>query len=216
MLARALIVLLAVANLGVALWWALQPAATPLATPVADPGVPLLQLVERGQAPRAHAPVVAPATAAAPARCHAFGPFANAADAQRARAVLQPRVARLRLRAADPGSVRAWRVWLPPQADRAAADALVARIAAAGFDEYFVMRDGGERNAIALGRFRNEAAAVDRADRLRAKGFPAEAEPILAAAASRWLDVRDGPGFDAQATGNALRAARVVPFDCAS
>lgn len=212
MFARALIVLLAVANLGVALWWALQPAPAGVAVPAADPGVPLLQLVDATRPPpRAHAP--APAAAAAP-RCFTFGPFADAAAAQRARAVLQPGAVRVQLRADPAANATAWRVWLPPQADRAAADALAAKIVAAGFDDWFVLRTGAERNAIALGRFGNAAAARTRAAALQAKGFPAEAEPILPAGAARWLDVRVGPGFDPQAMRDESGAARVEPRDC--
>ena len=214
MFARALIVLLAVANLGVALWWALQPAPARVAVPAADPGVPLLQLADAARPPparRAQAP--APDVAAAP-RCFAFGPFADAAAARRARAVLQPQAARLRLRADSDADATAWRVWLPPQADRAAADALAARIAAAGFDDWFVLRTGADRNAIALGRFGNAAAARTRAAALQAKGFPAEAEPILPAAAVRWLDVRGDPGFDPQALREAAGAERAEPRDC--
>lgn len=214
MFARALIVLLAVANLGVALWWALQPAPARVSVPAADPGVPLLQLADAAR-PAAPARTPASVVAAAP-RCHAFGPFAGAAAVHRARALLQPHAERVQLRAASAAEVRGWRVWLPPQADRAAADALAARIAAAGFDDWFVLRAGEERNAIALGRFRNEAAARERAAALQAKGFPAEAEPILPAGAAGWLDVRGGPGFDAQALREATRAPRVAPFDCAS
>ncbi|HET6435163.1 MAG TPA: hypothetical protein VFG18_05595 [Xanthomonadaceae bacterium] len=212
MFARALIVLLAVANLGVALWWALQPAPTRVDVPVADPGVPLLQLVDATRPPpRPQAP--APEVVAAP-RCFAFGPFADAAATQRARAVLQPRAARVRLRADAAAKASAWRVWLPPQADRAAADALAARIAAAGFDDWFVLRTGAERNAIALGRFGNAASARSRAAALQAKGFAAEAEPILAAGVARWLDVRGEPGFDPQALREAAGAERAEPHDC--
>jgi hypothetical protein len=216
MLARALIVLLAVANLGVALWWALQPASTPASVVVAtdsDDGAPRLRLVGEG-APAA--PVVAAAAPApvAPPQCYSFGPF-DAAGYAVARAHLQGLVDTFALRAEDPTLARGWRVWLPGQPDRSAANALAARIAAAGFRDYFVMPDGGEPNAIALGRFRSEGPAQERATALRAAGFAAQAEPLLPASAQRWLDVRAASGFDAEAQRAAVSATQVQPLDCA-
>lgn len=215
MFARALIVLLAVANLGVALWWALQPTPSAHQPPVVaeeDAGMPRLRLLDEA-APAATASVAPPAVQAPTARCYAFGPF-DAAGYASARAHLQPLVDSLRLRADDAAAVRGWRVWLPAQPDRAAANALAARIAAAGFKDLFVMPDGGEPNAIALGRFGSEAPAQQRAQALQAAGFPAQAEPLLAAAAPRWLDVRVGARFDADAQRLAIAAPQAQPLDC--
>lgn len=213
MLARPLIVLLAVANLGVALWWALQPAPSAHRAVVAeeDAGVPRLRLLGEAPAPRPHAS--ASATQAPASRCFAFGPF-DAAGSASARARLQPLVDTLQLRADPSAVVRGWRVWLPSQPDRAAANALAARIAAAGFKDLFVMPDGGEPNAIALGRFASEAPARQRAQALQAAGFPAQAEPLLPAAAPRWLDVRVDGAFDADAQRLAVSAPQAQPLDC--
>ncbi|MGN6512551.1 MAG: SPOR domain-containing protein [Lysobacteraceae bacterium] len=219
MFARALIVLLAVANLGVALWWALQPVA-PAQGGVAgeaDAGVPRLRLLAAPGAPQpaaAPAAMAAAASAAASApRCYAFGPF-DAAGYLAARARLQPLVQALRLRADASAAVRGWRVWLPSQPSHADAVALAARISAAGFKDLFVMPDGGEPNAIALGRFGSEAPARERAQALQAAGFPAQAEPVLPAAAPRWLDVRADAAFDADAQRLALSAPQAQPLDC--
>lgn len=215
MLARALIVLLAVANLGVALWWALQPgASTPTIAAEVDDGAPRLRLVGEAtsNAPPAPTPV-APAVVAPTTQCFAFGPF-DAAGYATARAHLQAQVETTQLRAEDASLARGWRVWLPGQPDRVAANALAARIAAAGFSDYFVMADGGEPNAIALGRFRSEGPARERAQALRAAGFPAQAEPLLPAGAQRWLELRAGSGFDAESQRVAMGAAQAQPLDC--
>jgi len=213
MFARALIVLLAVANLGVALWWALQPSptASPVVARGVDEGAPRLRLI--GEPPAATAVATPVAQPAATAQCYAFGPF-DAAGYAAARAHLLTQAETLQLRAEDPSLARGWRVWLPGQPDRMAANALAARIAAAGFRDYFVMPDGGEPNAIALGRFRSEAPAQERAQALRAAGFPAQAEPVLPASAPRWLEVRAAPGFDAEAQRAAVSALQAQPLDC--
>src|SRR5690606_24536712 len=167
MLARSLIVLLVVLNLGVALWWLARDDALPAPADTALPtGVARLQLVSEARpvadaapspstapAPaaaddaeppesvsaEAPAPPPAPVADAAPApadealQCYALGPFTDAGKLAAARGELQSRVARLHVREV-PSTVRGdWRVWLPPQADRAAAQALVERIVAAGF-----------------------------------------------------------------------------------
>ena len=215
MLARALIVLLAVANLGVALWWALQPAApAPVIATDFDDGAPRLRLIDETRSAAAPAPrAVTPAAPVPTAQCYAFGPF-DADGYATARAHLQAQVEATQLRAEDTSLARGWRVWLPGQPDRTAANALAARIAAAGFRDYFVMPDGDEPNAIALGRFRSEAPAQERAQALRAAGFPAQAEPLLPAGAARWLDLRAGAGFDVEAQRIAMGAAQAQPLDC--
>jgi hypothetical protein len=215
MLARALIVLLAVANLGVALWWALQPGTpTPAIATDSDDGAPRLRLLGEATSVAPPAPAsVAPTVAAPTTQCFAFGPF-DADGYATARAHLQAQVDTTQLRADDTSLARGWRVWLPGQPDRVAANALAARIAAAGFTDYFVMPDGGEPNAIALGRFRSEGPAQERAQALRAAGFPAQAEPLLPAAAARWLELRAGPGFDPESQRVAMGAAQAQPIDC--
>jgi hypothetical protein len=215
MLARALIVLLAVANLGVTLWWALQPAASaPAIATDSDDGAPRLRLIGEATSVAPPAPTsVAPVAAVPTSQCYTFGPF-DADGYATARAHLQAQVETTQLRAEDTSLARGWRVWLPGQPDRVAANALAARIAAAGFRDYFVMSDGGEPNAIALGRFRSEGPAQERAQALQAAGFPAQAEPLLPASAARWLDLRAGTGFDVEAQRVAMGAAQAQPLDC--
>ena len=206
MFARALIVLLLVANLGVAAWWLLRAPPAPPALPTLPAGTPGLQLASEAPAKRA---VAAPVADTAP-QCLAFGPFADAATLAHARAALQPRVAHLQPR--SEGVVRGWRVWIAPQADHAAAQALAQRIAAAGFADYYVVSTGAEAHGIALGRFGAEAGARQHAQALQAAGFAAQAEP-LPSTGPQWLDVATGAGFDAEAARAASGApeSRAIP-----
>lgn len=247
MLTRALIVVLAILNLGVATWWLLrdEPARAPLPPPptgVAElrwlPGgtdaavaaqasaaAPTEALVEREAAPatavaaapapapaippasskpaepvKAPEPVAAiakpapepvaekPAAPAAPPRCLALGPFADraAATAAQGRAGNLLSQARLREQPAAGGSAR-YRVLLPAAASRDDAQATVKRIVAAGLSDYYIISQGEETNAIALGQYRNREGAERRMAAVQAAGF----QPRLVAsgdAGQWWLE----------------------------
>ncbi|MBM9912421.1 MULTISPECIES: SPOR domain-containing protein [Stenotrophomonas] len=247
MLTRALIVVLAILNLGVATWWLLrdEPAREPLPphpTGVAElrwlPGgtdaavaaqasaaAPTEALVEREAAPAtavaaAPAPAAAtppasskpaepvkspepvaaiakpapepvaekPAAPAVPPRCLALGPFADraAATAAQGRAGNLLGQVRLREQPAASGSAR-YRVLLPAAANRDDAQATVKRIVAAGLSDYYIISQGEETNAIALGQYRNREGAERRMAAVQAAGF----QPRLVAsgdAGQWWLE----------------------------
>jgi len=242
MLARALVVLLLVLNLGVAAWWTLRapPAAAPDFVPPA--GVARLQLVNEARSAEnvatpapppatsppapAAAPTVAatsavpsngasPASATTSARCYSVGPFADSAAASNAREVLLAVATRVVPREQRTGgSARGWRVVLPPAASPEDAAATAQRIAAAGFNDYFIVRQGAEANSIALGRYRNEDGARRRAESLVAAGFPARAEPLGDARTSVWLDLVARPEFD-PARAEAAVQVPARELDCA-
>jgi cell division protein FtsN len=209
-------------NIGIALWWVLRPAAEPTASWSPPAGVPRLRLLGEQEgamtdvARHAEAAPVAPAgVAAAGLRCVAFGPFDSAAAMAGAREALQALgVSRMRVRELA-GTPRGWRVFIPPQADRAQADALAARIRQAGFDDLMVMTSDDEANAIALGLYRSESAAGRREASLRAAGFSARTQRWGEAATVHWLDVAAGPGVDADAARRAASATRLQDIDCA-
>jgi len=224
MFARALIVLLLVLNLGVGMWWALRPATTSPPTPGVPAGAPRLLLLREAPQPAravtvatmpATTPAVAPepATMIAPARrCVAFGPFNDVTTLAQASATLQLQVVRLHVREA-PATGHGWRVWLPPLADHDAAQAMAARITAAGFNDYYIVPGGGEGNSIALGRYGNAEAAQRRQSALQAAGFPAQSEALGGAA--RWIDVEVATTFDADNARSRIGAPYARPLDCA-
>lgn len=215
MLTRALIVLLLVLNLGVAAWWALRPAVPTPAVSEIDPAVARLQLVQESHAPlpRLVGTQPSPAMPATVATaCFEVGPFSDDAALAQARSTLKPQVARLSIRR-EPVRGRGWRVWLPPMADRASAEAMAARIVAAGFQDYYIVPDGDEANSIALGRYGNGEAAQRRQADLRAAGFPAQAEALGGGA--RWIQVAATPAFDVARLQPAI-AAQQRSLDCAT
>ena len=228
MFARALFVLLLVLNVGVAAWWATR--APPSAPAAVNPPIGVARLQLAGEGPRSTAAAAMPPAGAAAAvgapmapvgaalaatmQCFSFGPFSNDQAAVAAQARLQPLTRRIEARELRRGSGRGWRVMLAPLPSAEQAAATAQRIAAAGFSDYFVVRDGDETNAIALGRYGNEAAARRRADALIAAGFSARAEPL--GGTITWLDVIAAPGFDAVAAQQLAGAPERRQLDCAA
>lgn len=156
--------------------------------------------------------------AAGAARCLAFGPFTSAAATGRARAVLGAVATQLQVReeAVASGTSRGWRVVMPPLADRAAAQAMATRLAAAGFNDHFLMSSGDDANGIALGRYGSEASARRHAAALLAAGFDSvQAQPLSASRNRAWIDVAlAGPAGRDDALRVASGAPRVLPRDC--
>ncbi|HED4877249.1 TPA: SPOR domain-containing protein [Stenotrophomonas maltophilia] len=273
MLTRALIVVLAILNLGVATWWLLrdEPARTPLPPPptgVAElrwlPGgtdaavaaqasaaAPTEALVEREAAPatavaaapapapaippasskpaepvKAPEPVAAiakpapepvaekPAASPAPPRCLALGPFPDraAATAAQSRAGNLLSQVRLREQPAASGSAR-YRVLLPAAASRDDAQATVKRIVAAGLSDYYIISQGEETNAIALGQYRNREGAERRMAAVQAAGF----QPRLVAsgdAGQWWLEGQLATGSEPAQAQQRSGAAQQRSLEC--
>lgn len=273
MLTRALIVVLAILNLGVATWWLLrdEPARAPLPPPptgVAElrwlPGgtdaavaaqasaaAPTEALVEREAAPAtavaaAPAPAAAmppapskpaepvkapepmaavakpapepvaerPAAPAVPPRCLALGPFADraAASAAQSRAGNLLGQVRLREQPAASGSAR-YRVLLPAAASRDDAQATVKRIVAAGLSDYYIISQGDETNAIALGQYRNREGAERRMAAVQAAGF----QPRLVAsgdAGQWWLEGQLATGSEPAQAQQRSGAAQQRSLEC--
>ncbi|HEY5780341.1 MAG TPA: SPOR domain-containing protein [Lysobacter sp.] len=231
MFVRALVILLLVLNLGVAAWWALHSPAPAPAAEEPPLGVARLQLLrEAGRPPVAVVPepssaAVEPAPApqppvpvsATPLQCYSFGPFFDTAATNAARAHLKSLVARSAVREQRPAAPgKGWRVYLPPQASPADAQAMAQRITAAGFTDLFVVREGAEANSIALGRYKSGDTAQRRAEALTAAGFPARAEPLGEAKTVSWIDVAAGSDFDAAGAQKATGAAQRNDIQCAT
>ncbi len=171
------------------------------------------QAVAAADTPAAEA-AAPPAAPQQSPRCFAFGPFADQAAADAARTALQPRATRVQSRTeAAPTRGGHWDVLLPPQADRAAAQAMAQRIEAAGFKDYYVIGEGASANGIALGRFGSEASARRHQAALQQAGFATQVQGPPAATRI-WLDVVADAGFDADAARRAASAARVQPAEC--
>lgn len=202
MILRAAIVFLLVLNLGIAAWWmgggnaVREPASAPL--PADVPGLRLLS--ETTARPAPPAPDTAPVSAAAVAvatvlptpveHCLRFGPFADAAARDAARAALSAAGVAAKPRETPARSGKGWKVFLPAFASHEDARAMGEKIKAAGINDWYVMGEGAEANSIALGRYGSEDAARRREAELKAKGIAAQVVAIGDVAAQSWLDAR--------------------------
>ncbi|MCE7032009.1 hypothetical protein LY625_05155 [Lysobacter sp. GX 14042] len=223
MLTRALLVLLLVLNLGVALWWLARPAVVAGGHDAAVGNAPLLELVDRsasvdglvaGSATGTpDSPGGVPEPGATPETCHRFGPFPDADMAAGALARLEPRVVVARLRREWPGAGDSWRVYLQAPGVEAAEEA-AQRIAGAGFDDYYVVREGADAGIVALGLYRARARADARADSLRKAGFTVQVEPVGGGDPEYWVEVAAAAGFDPGSTAAAVAAPGVEARSC--
>ncbi|WP_313347289.1 SPOR domain-containing protein [Stenotrophomonas sp.] len=266
MLTRALIVVLAILNVGVALWWMLrgEPAPVPPAMPS---GVARLQLLDTPPAaapaaapaarsaalddvtptpptsappataevaPGAARPPAATAAAATPAsipaptppaapatpvalRCISLGPFADRDTAMAAQGKAGALVQRSRLREVPkPGASSTYRVMMPAAASRDEAQAMVKRIAAAGISDYYIMGQGDDANAIALGQYRNREGAERRLAALSAAGFTARLVASGGAEGAQWwIDAALADTASAGTTRQRSGAAQQRSLECA-
>lgn len=199
------------------------PAATPAPAAAPATAAPSPTPVAPAAAPATASAVIAPAVAPppptaapVPVQCLSLGPFADraAAQAAQARAGALLRGARLR-EVADAGATR-YRVVLPAAASREEAQATVKRIVAAGLSDYYIIAQGEETNAIALGQYRNREGADRRMAALSAAGFNAR---LVASggdgSAQWWLDATLAGQADPASARQRSGAAQQRSLDCA-
>ena len=231
MLLRATLVILAMLNLGAALWWisGAQGAVAPPAAVTAD--APQLRLLhEAVPAPVETTTPAQPMPAAAepssgsgvagarmdvPAApvCLRFGPFADAAASQAAGGALARVGVRTIARQTPARATRGWKVATSPFASREAAVAVAERLRAAGVSDLYVMGEGPDANSIALGRYGSEDAARRRQADLRGKGVEATAQPLGGGPMQEWLDARLPAGTD---PASLPQVAPARALDCAT
>ncbi len=158
-------------------------AATPAPTPATAPDA------ARAAATAAATPAAAVSAPPPQQQCASFGPFPSREQAQAAQAALRADLSRSQLREVQPKAA-SYRVLTAPAASREEAQAMARRIVEAGFSDYFIIAQGEDANAVALGQYRNREGAERRLATLVAAGFPARIVGNgVEAAASWWLDV---------------------------
>ncbi|OWB29429.1 SPOR domain-containing protein [Xanthomonas oryzae] len=198
------------------------PASTTSATAVAaqtphaaaEPSATAKAAAMRADGVAATATKPSPTTPSpAPERCASLGPFVARADADAALARVRGQASRASVREDKDAGVSTFRVMLPNVGDRAAAQALVKRIAAAGMGDYYVIAQG-EDNTVALGQYQSRERAERRQASLVGAGFPAQLVLSGSGQSRWWIDVRSSAATSALQ--GAAGAARQRSLDCAA
>jgi hypothetical protein len=176
MFARIAFLLLLAANIGVAAWLALAPAASREAMPAHDPGVArLVLLAERdGSAAAAAAELAAPPDAvggSAGEQCWTIGPLPTQSDLRRVVNAVAMQALRTRTRDGVTRESRGWVVFLPAPATRAEALDVARDLSARGVRDYYVVTAGPQQNTISLGLFRDRNNAERRRAEIAALSF---------------------------------------------
>ena len=151
-----------------------------------------------------------PAAALTPGgTCVEWGGFALA-EAPKAEQALAPLALGGRLSQRRSEETAGWWVYIPPQANRAAALKKTSELKALGIDDFFVMQDEGKmRWAVSLGVFSSEEAARSRLDALKAKGVrSAQTGARETQVAKIWFQVR---GADAAQQAKLRDLAQQLP-----
>ncbi|MDT7820741.1 SPOR domain-containing protein [Xanthomonas hortorum] len=154
-----------------------------------------------------------PTPAPVPERCASLGPYPARADADAALARIRGQATRSSVREDKDAGVSTFRVMLPNVGDRAAAQALVKRIAAAGIGDYYVIAQG-EDNSVALGQYQSRERAERRQASLVSAGFPAQLLPSGTGQSRWWIDVRSASA--PTALQGAAGATRQRSLDCSA
>ncbi|CEJ48407.1 Sporulation related domain protein [Xanthomonas citri pv. bilvae] len=211
----------------------LASVPTPATSAVAGPSTPTSAAPTPATTAAAEAPRSASEAAAKPAngvattaaqsspapslpaaeRCASLGPFAARADADAALARVRGQPSRASVREDKDAGISTFRVMLPNVGDRAAAQALVKRIAAAGMGDYYVIAQG-EDNTVALGQYQSRERAERRQASLVGAGFPAQLVPSGNGQSRWWIDVRTSAATSALQ--GAAGATRQRSLDCAA
>ncbi|WP_115529400.1 MULTISPECIES: SPOR domain-containing protein [Xanthomonas] len=169
--------------------------------------------VDEASAAAKPAAVPSPAPPAAPERCVSVGPYAARNDADAALARVRGQASRASVREDADAGISTFRVMLPNVGDRATAQALVKRIAAAGIGDYYVIAQG-EDNTVALGQYQSRERAERRQASLVSAGFPAQLVPSGSGQSRWWVDIRSTA--TAAALQSAASATRQRSLDCSA
>jgi hypothetical protein len=200
MLLRALVLLLACMNVGVAAWWAAHREPPPRVLPATEPDIAALTLLSESD--RARLGGAAPVAEAVPAPlpegavCQSLGPFESAEALRRAMDALLPRVERIQYREVQAMALHGYRVYLPAAANRQQALDAARLLAARGIADYYVVTAGDQENTVSLGIFRELDNATKRRDSVAALGFNAVVEPRTEPVRQWWIDLAAAAGFD--------------------
>ncbi len=174
---RGFALMLLLLNLGLAVFWLLQPGPKAEALPpVTDPGIPPLTLLSefdarQGISESVHNPVE-PAQRNTLA-CYSLGPYSTRSEARRALGVIRNDVERARIRQSEAMQTLGYWIYLPAVSTRAEALAQARQLSELGVRDYYVVTAGERMNTVSLGLFNVKENATRRLENMKQLGFDA-------------------------------------------
>ncbi len=196
----AVLILFNIALLMWASWYRVSPpeeGRMPLPPVNADRMVPLtspgLSLHPRLVTNKALPPAIGAAAPAPPTEksraCVSIGPFDTGELAEQAgKRLVESKLAYMQRVDADRIESSYW-IYLPPLANRKAADTKREELARLGINDHYIMQEPGLENIISLGLFSQIDNARHRMDELAAKGIYAKQETRYRTRTLYWLDI---------------------------
>ncbi|HET7370616.1 MAG TPA: hypothetical protein VFK45_07235 [Gammaproteobacteria bacterium] len=191
-------------NLGFLAWnvW-IAPAPRPAVSAAleADPSRSALPEPQ----PVAHQVVTAAGTgveqpgvsAAEPAVCAAFGPFADRPAATAVAIAFRQPAAALDIASRATSVIDSYRVFFPPYPTAAAAQDMGARLRRAGVKDIYIIPGGEQRNAVSVGVFKDRDGAERRRRHLSDLGFTPAVEALERHDETRyWIRARNASAAD--------------------
>lgn len=124
--------------------------------------------------------------------CFTIGPLAGPVQQQSARERLEPFASAIRERRTGADRDQGWWVYLPT-ASRQAALELARELASAGVEDYYVVVDGEDEDAVSLGQFPDRETARRRREALRDIGYDARVGMRREGIPQYWVDYRIAP-----------------------
>ena len=166
----------------------LPPVNADRMVPLTSPGLSLRPRPVANKAPPA-ASAAAPPTAEKPRACVSIGPFETSELAEQAgKRLVESKFAYVQRVDADRIESSYW-IYLPPLANRKAADTKREELSRLGINDHYVMQEPGMENIISLGLFSQVDNARHRMEELAAKGIHAKQETRYRTRTLYWLDL---------------------------
>ncbi len=174
---RGFALILVLINLGLAVFWILQPKPrAETLPPVTDSGIPPLTLLSEFDARQGISESVH--NRVEPGQqdtlaCYSLGPYATRSEARRALGVIRNDVERARIRQSEAMQTLGYWIYLPAVSTRAEALALARQLSELGVRDYYVVTAGERMNTVSLGLFSVKENATRRLEGMKQLGFDA-------------------------------------------
>ena len=165
-----------------------EPPGTQTAGP--EPQLPIPKPIAVATAnPKPVVKSAATPTESASSRCRTVGPIKNVPQAERIMAAIAAQATQIDLRNESREHSDGYQIMSPQQASLEDARTLTEKMAAAGFNDFFIFKSGPYQGRASLGIYRDRQSAEDTRAMLADLGFAAEIWQRMQTQSGFWLEV---------------------------